>query len=41
MRETLVFISNSAVRENFISIQQIFASIKSILSLEGRLGTRL
>ena len=36
-----VFMSNSAVRESFISIQQFFASIKNILSLEGRLGTRL
>ena len=38
----IFFIRNSAIWENFISIfQQLSASIKEILGLEGRLGTRL
>ena len=44
IRQTILFMSNSPIRENFnlISIfQQFSASIKNILSLKGRLGTRL
>ena len=44
IRQTILSITNSTVRENFnlISIfQQFSASIKNILSLKGRLGARL
>ena len=41
MRETLVFKWNSTIRENFKFFQQFSGSIKKILGLEGRLGTRL
>ena len=41
MRQTLVFMRNSAIRENFKTFQQFSASIKKNLGLEGRLGTRL
>ena len=40
--DIIFFIRNSAIRENLISIfRQLSASIREILSLEGRLGTRL
>ena len=42
-RQALVFMSNSAMQENVILIsifQQFSASIKNILSLKVRLGTR-
>ena len=44
IRQTILFMSNGAIRENFnlISVfQQFSASIKNILRLKGRLGTRL
>ena len=42
MRQTLVFMSNSAIGENFnFTFQQFSAGIKDVLSLEGRLDTRL
>ena len=44
IRETILFMPNSPIQENFnlVSIfQQLSACIKNILSLKGRLGTRL
>ena len=42
MRQTLVFMRNSAIRGTLIPIfQQFTASIKKKISLEERLGTRL
>ena len=42
MRQTLVLVSNSALREGLISIfKQLFASIDKIFILGGRLGSML
>ena len=42
LRQTLVFMWNSKIRESFISIfPQFFAGINKIFILGGRLGTRL